>query len=349
MIEVQFDTESLIGMRFGLSPLFEVARSVYALREPQAEALHLPWLEPARRLTAGLDLRPLDLLLHPPGYSPDFLHPPPQGPVGELEQELAAMVSTPAKRIRDEVLACYERLPAELEPFVEHPKKAITALAELLRDYWELVLADRWPRIKSLLEHDIAYRAALVADCGTRELFDDLDPSVKWREGMLRIDRECCEAGKVELGGRGLLLMPSAFVWPKVTMITRAPWQPTLIYPARGVGMLWEPERPAAPEALSKLLGANRAAILTALDCPRSTTELARVVDISSGGVSQHLSVLHDAGLVSRRRVRKVVLYLRSDHGEALVRGNLTQTPVISAGPAAVAAGPAGSPLALGS
>src|SRR6202008_1542543 len=98
MIEIQFDTESLIGMRFGLSPLFEVARSVYALREPQAEALHLPWLEPARRLTAGLALRPLDLLLPPPGYSPDFLHPPPQGPVGELEQELAAMVSTPAKR-----------------------------------------------------------------------------------------------------------------------------------------------------------------------------------------------------------------------------------------------------------
>jgi DNA-binding transcriptional ArsR family regulator len=330
MIEVRFDTESLSGMRFGLSPLFEEARSIYALRDPQAEAMHLPWLEPARRLTAGFDLRPLDLLLHAPSYTPDFLHPPPQGPVGELEQELAVMVSTPAQRIREEVLGCYERLPAELEPFVEHPKKAIAALTELLREYWKLVLADRWPRIKSLLEHDIAYRAALVADCGTRELFDDLDPSVKWRDGVLQIDRECCEAATVELDERGLLLMPSAFAWPKVTMITRAPWQTTLIYPARGVGMLWDPERPAPPEALSKLLGTNRAAILAALDCPRSTTELARVVDISSGGVSQHLSVLHDAGLVSRRRERKVVLYLRSDHGEALVRGNLAAADALT-------------------
>src|SRR5579862_893653 len=100
MIEVRFDTESLSGMRFGLSPLFEEARSIYALRDPQAEAMHLPWLQAARRLTAGLDLRPLHLLLHAPSYTPDFLHPPPQGPVGELEHELAVMVSTPAQRIR---------------------------------------------------------------------------------------------------------------------------------------------------------------------------------------------------------------------------------------------------------
>jgi DNA-binding transcriptional ArsR family regulator len=326
MTEVQFDTESLSGVRFGLSPLFEETRSVCALGDPLAEAMHMPWLEHARRLTAGLDLRRLHLLLRRGTYSPDFLNPPPRGPVGELEEELAVMVSTPPARISDEVRRCYsaERLPEELEPFLAHPKKAIAELADLLRAYWELVLADRWPRIKSLLEHDVAYRAALVADCGTRELFDDLDPSVKWRDGVLWIDHECCEASTVELDGRGLLLMPSAFAWPKVVMVTRPPWQPTLIYPARGVGMLWEPERPAPPDALSRLLGSSRAAILTALDCPRSTTELARVVDISSGGVSQHLSVLHDAGLVCRRRVRKVVLYLRSEHGEALVSGTLT-------------------------
>jgi DNA-binding transcriptional ArsR family regulator len=321
MVEVRFDTESMSGIRFGVSPLFEETLSVRALVDPAAAAMHLPWVEEAQRLTAALDLEPLHLLLRADAYSPDFLNPPPRGPVGELEEELAVMVTTPAGQIREEVLRCYSDrvLPQRLEPFVARPREAVAALAELLRCYWGLVLAERWPRIKSLLEHDIAYRAALIADCGTRELFEDLDPTVKWQNGILRIDKDC-DVPSVELDERGLLLMPSAFAWPKVVLVTEPPWQPTLIYPARGVGMLWEPERPAAPDALSRLLGANRAAILTALDCPRSTTELARVVNISGGGVSQHLSVLHDAGLVSRRRVRRVVLYLRSESGEALVR-----------------------------
>ena len=116
-----------------------------------------------------------------------------------------------------------------------------------------------------------------------------------------------------------MLLLPSAFAWPKVVLVTAAPWQPTVIYPARGVGMLWESERPVAPDALSRLLGSNRASILVALDCPRSTTELARILDITPGGVSQHLSVLHSAGLVCRRRDQRVVLYLRSESGDAFL------------------------------
>jgi DNA-binding transcriptional ArsR family regulator len=37
----------------------------------------------------------------------------------------------------------------------------------------------------------------------------------------------------------------------------------------------------------------------------RLTTDLARVLEISPGGVSQHLSVLYSAGLVSRHRDRR--------------------------------------------
>jgi DNA-binding transcriptional ArsR family regulator len=93
-----------------------------------------------------------------------------------------------------------------------------------------------------------------------------------------------------------------------------------VIYPARGVGMLWEPEAPAPPDALAKVLGSSRAAILEALDRPRSTTELARVLGLTAGGVSQHLAVLRAAGLVSSRRAQRLVLYLRSENGDALVQ-----------------------------
>jgi Family of unknown function (DUF5937)/Helix-turn-helix domain len=324
MVDMRFDIESISGVRFGVSPMFETMLSVGALRDPAAAPLHLPWVEDARRLTADLELEPLLLLLRRGAYMPDFLNPPPAGPTAELEDELEVMLAIPAAQIRGEVTRCYEdtALPAELDTFLSRPRTAVRALAELLRTYWELVLAAHWPRMKSLLEHDILYRSRQLADGGTRELFADLDPSITWQDdGVLRIDKRCANP-VVQLDERGLLLLPSAFAWPKVVLVTAPPWQPTLAYPARGVGMLWEPERPAPPEALSRLLGSGRASVLSALDRPRSTTDLARVLAISPGGASQHLSVLHSAGLVSRHRDRRVVLYVRSRSGEALMQAS---------------------------
>jgi DNA-binding transcriptional ArsR family regulator len=232
------------------------------------------------------------------------------------------MLAMPADQIRAEVLRCYadEPLPARLQPFRDRPRAAVRELVEVVRGYWELVLAEHWPRISSLLEQDILYRARQLTDAGAGALFSDLDPSISWRKGgVLRIDKRECDLSAVNLDGRGLLLLPSAFSWPKVMLVTAAPWQPTVIYPARGVGMLWEPERPAPANALSRLLGGSRASILAALDSPRSTTELARILDITPGGISQHLKVLHAAGLVCRRRDQRVVLYLRSDTGDTLI------------------------------
>jgi uncharacterized protein DUF5937/helix-turn-helix protein len=323
MIEVRFDADSMSGVRFGVSPLFETTLSVSALRNPGAAAVHLPWIEQARHLAAGLDLEPLQLLMRKDAYAPDFINPPPSGPAAELEEELQLMLSTPSAQIREEVQRCYSdtRLPARLEPFIQKPRAAVRELVEVLRAYWELAIAEHWPRICTLLEHDILYRARQLTDAGSRALFEDLDPSISWcREGVLLIDKRECDLSAVNLDGRGLLLMPSAFSWPKVTMITAAPWQPTVVYPARGVGMLWEPERPAPPDALARLLGSSRASILSALDCPRSTTEIARILELTPGGVSQHLGVLHSAGLVQRRRDQRVVLYLRSESGDALMQ-----------------------------
>ena len=62
-------------------------------------------------------------------------------------------------------------------------------------------------------------------------------------------------------------------MWPKVTILTLEPWQPTLAYPARGIGMLWSPDESTAPDALERLVGRTRATLLTALDSPRTTTE----------------------------------------------------------------------------
>jgi DNA-binding transcriptional ArsR family regulator len=321
MITARFDTEALTRVRFAISPMLELIRSVTTLQDPAGRALHLPWAEQARRCTGGLDLSVLLALQTSDTYNPDFVNPPPSSPLVEFEDELAVMVATPPEQIRAEVQGAYvdAPLPPVLRPFIEDPCAAIEALAELMHVYWERCLAEHWPRIRALLEHDVLYRARRIADGGTERLFADLDPSVHWDDGVLTL--EACESSdtRLDLDERGLLLLPSAFVWPKVSFVTAPPWQPTLIYPARGIGMLWSPERLAPADALARLLGRTRAQLLTALDTPHSTIDLAGTLGLTSGAVSQHLGVLRDAGLVDGRRVQRTVLYLRTAEGDGLV------------------------------
>jgi len=56
MIFARFDTEALTRVRFAVSPMLETIRSVCALDDPAARALHLPWAEQARPKTEDLDL-----------------------------------------------------------------------------------------------------------------------------------------------------------------------------------------------------------------------------------------------------------------------------------------------------
>ena len=319
MITVRFGADALARVRFAISPLIESQLSVRVLDDPGAQALHLPWAAEARRRTADLDLATLRALQPAGVYGPDFVHPPPGSPLTELEDELAAMVATPPEQVRAEVGDAYRNrpLPPALEPFIDDPAAAVEALAALVGEYWDRSLAAHWPRLRALLEGDVLYRARRMADGGAQQLFADIDPAVSWQDGVLRIVKRV--EATVELDERGLLFVPSVFVWPAVLLITAAPWQPTLIYPARGVGSLWEPDRVRPPAALAALLGRSRAAVLHALEQPRSTTDLARALGITAGGASQQLAVLRDAGLVHGHRVGRVVLYLRTPAGDDLL------------------------------
>jgi DNA-binding transcriptional ArsR family regulator len=319
MMTMRFGARALAHVRFAISPMIEARRSLRVLDDPGGQALHLPWVIEARRQTADLDLEALRAIDPPGVYTPDFISPPPNGPLAEPEEALAAIAATPSAQARAEVQRTYrgKELPAVLQPFVDDPAAAVLALADLLRAYWERALAPHWPRVRALLEGDVLYRARQMADGGARRLFADVDPTVSWSDGVLRIEKPFDET--LDLEDRGLVFVPSVFTWPAVVLITDPNWQPTIVYPARGVGTLWEPARPAAAEALAGLLGRVRAGVLTALDRPRSTTDLARALGLSAGGVSQHLGVLRRAGLVHGHRVGRVVLYLRSPAGDGLV------------------------------
>lgn len=315
------DPAAMARVRFGISPLIELMRSVRALDGSAVEPLHHTWVADARVRTAGLDLD-LPRALQPAGaYAPDFVNPPPSSPVARLEDELERMIATPPAQVTAELERAYRgrAVPEVLGPLLAEPRRVLVELAELLSAYWDRALAPHWSRLRSLLQSDVRHRARHIADGGVDRLFAEIDPAVAWSDGTLRIGKACC-AIDMTLTDRGLLLVPSAFVWPDVEVVADAGWQPTIIYRARGLGTLWEPPpAPAATGSLTALLG-RRGAALAALDEPLTTTELARRLAISPGGASQHLAALRNAGLAQRDRVGRVVLYVRSEAGETLVR-----------------------------
>jgi DNA-binding transcriptional ArsR family regulator len=114
--------------------------------------------------------------------------------------------------------------------------------------------------------------------------------------------------------------VPAAFVWPGLWAMIDPPWQPAIVYAPRGLGTLWEPPRSRGAGALDSLLGRRRARILSELGAPASTSELAARLDASVAGVSEHLAVLRHAGLVAATRAGRVVLYVRTEAGDAVVR-----------------------------
>lgn len=321
MLELAFSTEDVLHIRFAFSSLWEAVVSVRALRHPADRALHLPWVRRARAALAdaGTDLGPLlDLVLAPTHYIPDFLTPPPTTPVPDLAAELAAMRATTADQVRADLV----RLGPAAGPFAgrlaDDPASGLAELADVLREYWEVALAPDWPRIRGLLEGEVAYRARRLAEGGAYLLFGDLHERVSWSGDTLYVRHQHWHRSRA-LDGRGLVLVPSVFAWPWVYTISEPPWQPTLLYPPRGVATVWQAGRASGPAALAAVLGRARAALLAELDAPASTTELARRTGLTAGGVSQQLTALRGAGLVVAHRAGRVVLYARTAVADALL------------------------------
>jgi DNA-binding transcriptional ArsR family regulator len=292
---------------------------VRLFRDPSTAALHLPWVEEVRGRLADLDLLPLLALLPPAGYVPDFITPPPRSPLDRIDDELERVRATPPEQVAKEldIFAGQHgnQLPAPAAPLRRNPRREVPRLVETMALYWARAVEPFWPRLLALLSADLRYRAMRLTQGGPESLFADLHPTITLDGDWLRIDQPW--QGTVELGGRGLLLVPTAFSWQRPSIISVEPWQPTVLYPARGVALLWESVREAPPQ-LSGLIGATRARILAALDAPQSTTELADRLGVTPGAISQHLSVLTAAALVARERDGRVVLYGRTPLGNQL-------------------------------
>ncbi|MFF9842406.1 DUF5937 family protein [Streptomyces sp. NPDC020422] len=309
---LSFSAADLAQTRFAVSPMWEVATSFRLLRDAADPPLHRRWAAQVRPriVRAGLDRGRLASLVPARGYLADFLNPTPTGPFPSLDAELDAIRQTPPDRIAHDLELLGLRPGTSLD---------LDRLADEIGTYWELALAPYWARIRSLLEADVFHRARQVAEHGSARVLSELHETVRWDDGTLRLVRRACALTR-DQAGSGLLLIPSAFVWPRVLTRSVAPDPPQLAYPARGIGNLWEPRTTrTATDAVAAVLGRSRALLLAELDTPASTTQLAASSGLSAAGVSQHLIALKNAGLVTAHRSGRSVLYARTAVADSLL------------------------------
>nr|WP_062339937.1 DUF5937 family protein [Herbidospora sakaeratensis] len=318
-VEWLFTPGDVARSRFAFSPMWEVIASLRAVQGAALHTAQAPWLRAVRDRLGALGLGELTGLVPAAGYVPDFLTPTPDIHQPDFAAELARVRATEPGVARAEVARSAPRSAGMAARFDRDPAGALAWVGDALESYWTLVFEEFWPKVRGILEADVLYRSRRLAEGGVRDLFAGLHPSVSWHGDRLIADKGCIHWG--ELGGAGLVLLPSVFQPLDRVSVMHAPYRPMLVYPARGMGNLWQRGPDEVPGALSALIGRTRARILTALELPASTSGLARVMELTPGAVSQHLTVLSDGGLVSRQRLGREVLYQRTAIGDALAGG----------------------------
>jgi DNA-binding transcriptional ArsR family regulator len=315
MIEFTLTSVGAHRVRFAMSPLDEVLAALQiglGLRSHPAQAA---WLDVAA--VAALPIAELLSVLKDPQYVCEFLSPPPTGPNTTAATQLAALRRTPPTQAETELA----RLNVDIRRLPDDPSRARDLLADQIEIAWTELIAPHWPRLRDILHADIGYRSGKLAAGGVDTAVSGLHPDVRMahRAGADAVVVRNRARATVPLDRRGLLLVPSVFAWPRVSVIAVPPWQPSIIYPARGI--VGARAGRADNIRLARVVGRAKAKLLTTLEEPMSTSALARLLELAPSTVSEHLAALRDGGLLTTTRRGHAVLYVRTALGDDLVRG----------------------------
>jgi DNA-binding transcriptional ArsR family regulator len=336
VIGLRVSAADLRRVRFAISPLRETVMSLRALATAgRGTHLHRPWraaIDRDLRQLPETDLPLLTALVRPQGYIPDFLSPPPRRraltfarEVGVLEQADPRTVAAELTHLAGHRVA--QQAPGAdarrrlLQELIDRPDAGVPVVVAALRRYHDAAIGPYWPRVSALLQDDIAYRLQALGNGGFDEMVRDLHPSVTFEADTIRVVKYY--EGTFDLRGRGLTVIPNAFAWPDVLVRTAEPHAPGLSYSPRGIGRLWEQHPGEADTALADVIGRTRAALLTQLDLPMTTTQAATQLALSAPTLSVHLQALRRAGLLTSRRDGRRVLYSRTDLGDRLLAASM--------------------------
>ncbi len=327
ILKIRADSEDLHQLRFAYSPLAELSLSYQLLNQYTYEhQSYQVWVEQTTRALYDVELPYMDaLLLGGCGYIPDFMTPTPQRMGMSLDEELEQLLEVPDEVIRAnvEMLITSAGDSQMRQQYLVYPREMLLCLVEEIRFYWQRAILPHYQRIISVLEGDVLYRARQLAVDGAAVMFADLHPTLQLKDSYLLLHKDrpfsdIYPEYENSLKGNGLQLVPSIFSASKLHWQFAPNWQPMLMYGVRGLGM-WEQQAPKRNYSLELTLGEGRARVLQAVIRPASTGELAQRLEVSAGGVSQHLSRLSEAGLVESHRSGKHVFYQLTPRGADLL------------------------------
>lgn len=324
-LSIDISAADLAGTRFAVSPLAETISGLHQLAKPGADPRTRWWVEWARERLAHRPLRlgaawPL-LVTDRPGW-PQFLLPAPATTRTSIDDDLAAMQRTTPEEVVESLHRVFgDPMPPAAQELAEAPAEGLAAVAAELHDAHDRLVRPHWPRIRAVLEADIAHRATQLAAGGAVQLFEDLHQDLVWSDGQLTVltDRR---GGTTPAARGGLVLLPVALGPDRVVVKRYTTTRTTVRYPCRGVGHLAQPlDRSPVPRATARLLGRSKAGLLRALLSPATTTDLAGELGTTPSAVAQHLGVLRVNGLVSGQRHGRRVVYETTALGRALLAG----------------------------
>ena len=327
MHRIKLALDDLSATRFAISPIGETVAALTTLTDPGRHGLHLLWVRWAQPRHAAIapNLPELNSLMRSRTRRlPSFLVPPPDTSLPTVDTELDVVRRMPARDVRRSLDRLFpRRRPGSfVDDLYANPRRHLRTVADQLRAVHEALIAPHWPRIAATLDADIVYRSRIAAESGMAAMISGLHERINWADGDLLVGVDKVEGPEVTVipGRGGLVILPSVFVWPGVWTRSHTPTLTPLRYPARGIGALWEHPQfgPATVPALDRLLGKPRARLLHLLRSPTTPSELADRLGVTRGAISQHLTVLRDAGLVAREQRGRTALYLRTTLGAHL-------------------------------
>ena len=318
---IQYTSDDFLQTHFISRPMNTVALSAVVGLNPQHNPTYEKWATYVNEALGATELPTLTALIVGTTCLPDFIKPFPLQGSTSIEAELETIASMSEAYIEAELEWLLVTAPpaADLKPNLHRSRLLRDRVVDELEIYWQQVVKPQWAKIKALLETDLLYRSRQLATRGYADMFSDLSSQLVIEHNRLQITSVTWEI-ELDLDGVGLILEPNIFADRFRIQVSPQQKGVAFTYPARGAA-LWSDSAPTSSSApLSLLVGDTRARLLSQLQKPITTLELAQRLNLTPGGVSRQLSQLSQVGLVAKQRLGKRVYYSLNRRGKELLK-----------------------------
>jgi DNA-binding transcriptional ArsR family regulator len=302
-------------LRTATSPYFSLFMAVRDAAGAERSGTPEPWCVAIRAHLKRRDYEVLaPLATAQRTLAPDAILPFPEPPGQTLKEDLEQVVAAEDRLVRD-IQLCLELGPTgDWRRAERDPRRWVRDFALAIARAWN-GFRPVWQQAQARLAAEAERVAAATERAAQLDVVSALLPHGRLADGRWEIDR--CDAARVpaRVADAGLTLLP-LIAGPRASIVDDSgPGLRHVGYPLRA----GTPDAESGPASLDALLGAQRARILRVLERPRTNNELAAALEAVPSVATRHVSVLEEAGLVSRRRAGRAVVLRRTPRGEALL------------------------------